>query len=61
LYRALLALPRMLAKGEDPPGLRADLSNVRGFSALIEPGAPWQALTGERAGASDLQPNTAMA
>jgi phthalate 4,5-dioxygenase len=61
LYRALLALPRMLAKGEDPPGLRADLSNVRGFSALIEAGAPWQALTGERAGASDLQSNTAMA
>ena len=44
LYRALLALPRAVQQGQEPPGLRSDLSHVRGLSALISTGERWQTL-----------------
>ena len=61
LYRTLLALPRMLEKGEEPPGLRADLSRVRGLSALIDEGAPWQSLVDSRVASDHLPSDAAMA
>ena len=44
LYRTLLALPKSLDKGVEPPSVRADLRRVRGLSGLIDEGAPWQPL-----------------
>lgn len=47
LYRTLLTLARQVQKGEDPLGLHANLSGVKGLSGLIEPGQSWHSLVPE--------------
>lgn len=44
LYRSLLALPRAIQQGKEPPGLHTDLHSVRGFSREIDPGTRWHGL-----------------
>ena len=47
LYRTLLGLARQAQKGEDPTGLHADPSKVRGTYSVLQPGEAWQSLVPE--------------
>jgi phthalate 4,5-dioxygenase oxygenase subunit len=60
LYRTLLTLPRMVDKGEEPLGLRADLRKVRGLSGMIDEGASWHSLVPDHARRASRRTETAM-